>query len=148
MYKCYTDGAASKNGYDGAIAGWAFVIYDEEDKIIYEDAGRIDGGTNNIGELTAILRAMQYINQNLRAHPVSIFTDSAYCFNGITSWMNNWKNNGWTRGAQKEKLKNKEIWIGIDENYDPVLMTLSKVKGHADDEKNNYVDKKAVAQTK
>ena len=55
----YTDGACSANGTSNAKAGWAFVLLDEDENLIAEGAGGVDNGTNNIGELTAIIKAIE-----------------------------------------------------------------------------------------
>ena len=52
-YKIYCDGAASNNGYENAIGGWAYVVLDEEENIVFECAEMVKGATNNRMELYA-----------------------------------------------------------------------------------------------
>lgn len=147
--KVYTDGAASGNGTANCIAGWAFAIYDDDLNLQYDSCGRIEEGTNNIGELTAILNAVKYLNENFNRVPVTIYSDSAYCINGINEWRFNWQKFGWYRDAAHTKeLKNRELWKELDTEINPLFMKFEKVKGHANDPCNNYVDKKAVSMTK
>lgn len=146
--KVYTDGACSSNGKENAKAGWAYVILNSDDKIIREVSGSIENGTNNIGELRAIIEAMAYC-RNHDFDSIEFFCDSAYCVNGITDWMFNWKKYNWWRNEkQTAELKNRTMWIELDTLVDRKKMKFNKVKGHSDVSWNIYVDKLAVAQTK
>lgn len=74
------------------------------------DAGGATNGTNQIGELCAVLEA-------LRAHPgpepLLIESDSQYAINCSTKWVKGWKKNGW-KNSQKKPVKNKELIQAID----------------------------------
>ena len=70
-------------------------------KLILKEVKRIT--TNNQMELTATIKALEYIKEN---DEITIFTDSSYVKNGITSWIINWKKNNW-KNSQKKKLKIK-----------------------------------------
>ena len=45
---------------------------------------------------------------------VNLYTDSNYVRQGITQWINNWKNNGW-KTASKKPVKNKDLWQKLNE---------------------------------
>lgn len=144
-YRVFTDGACRKNGYSDACAGWAYAIIDENNNLVKADSGTIFGGTNNIGELTAIIEGIKAAKA-LEPEFFTILSDSAYCINGITNWRYNWKKNNWWRdAAQTQELKNKDMWIILDSLYDSMIMDFEKVAGHAGIEWNEYVDKLAVA---
>lgn len=144
----YVDGACSGNGKANAKAGWAYVILDSNDKIIREASGGIENGTNNMGELKAIIEAMTYC-RNHGFDSVTFYCDSAYCVNGITDWMLNWKKFDWWRNAKRTaELKNRTMWIEVDTLIDREKMKFTKVSGHSGVKWNEYVDKLAVAQTK
>ena len=144
----FVDGACSKNGTSQAKAGWGFVILDENENLITEGSGGIDNGTNNIGELTAIIKAIEAAAV-FDVERLQIVSDSAYCINGITNWRHNWKKNGWWRdAARKQELKNKELWMQLDALIDTSIMDFIKVAGHSGVKWNEYVDKLAVFHTK
>lgn len=144
----YVDGACSANGTSKAKAGWAFVLLDEDENLIAEGSGGVDNGTNNIGELTAIIKAIEAAAE-LSPEKLDIFSDSAYCINGITNWRHNWKRNGWWRdAAHKQELKNRDLWMRLDAIIDMSYMDFIKVPGHSGVKWNEYVDKHAVAFTK
>lgn len=142
MIKIYTDGACSRNGADDAIAGWAYCI-NRGDNLIEIKNGYIINGTNNIGELYAILNALTYLNtyQDNDIEAI-IYSDSSYCIQGINTWRHDWKKNNWTR--KTGELKNKEIWKAID-FYASKLHNVhfEKIKGHAGEKWNEEADRLA-----
>ena len=85
MIEVYTDGSCLGNPGTG---GWAFLILNEG--LIINHFGYQPDTTNNQMELTATIKALEYIKEN---DEITIFTDSSYVKNGITSWLINWKKN-------------------------------------------------------
>lgn len=104
-------------------------------------AGGATNGTNQIGELCAVLEA-------LRAHPgpqpLLIESDSQYAINCSTTWVKGWKRNGW-RNAAKKPVKNVEIIKAIDAEMSrrPGPVRFRWVKGHAGNAGNELVDELA-----
>ena len=83
MYEVYTDGSCLGNPGCG---GWGVVSGS------YKLSGGQVNTTNNIMEMTAILKALEEcLKRNILE--VRVFTDSNYVKNGITSWIINWKRN-------------------------------------------------------
>ena len=105
------------------------------------DAGGATNGTNQIGELCAVLEA-------LRAHPGSeplvIETDSQYAINCSTTWVHGWKKNGW-KNSQKKPVKNADLIRAIDAEISkrPGSVKFVWVKGHAGNAGNEKVDELA-----
>ncbi|WP_240947554.1 ribonuclease HI [Bifidobacterium oedipodis] len=105
------------------------------------DAGGATNGTNQIGELCAVLMV-------LRAHPGSepllIESDSQYAINCSTTWVNGWKRNGW-KNSQKKPVKNVELIKAIDAEISrrPGPVKFKWVKGHAGNAGNELVDELA-----
>ncbi|OZG57164.1 ribonuclease H [Bifidobacterium tissieri] len=105
------------------------------------DAGGATNGTNQIGELCAVLEV-------LRAHPGSeplvIETDSQYAINCSTKWVHGWKRNGW-RNSQKKPVKNAAVIKAIDVELAkrPGPVKFVWVKGHAGNAGNEKVDELA-----
>lgn len=130
----YTDGACSGNPGKG---GWGAVLkYGEITKQI---SGYSDLTTNNKMELQAVIEALKLLKKRC---DVEIFTDSVYVKDGITKWINSWKMNNW-KTSKKEPVKNKELWVELDNLRNQHNINWNWVKGHADDEINNIVDKLA-----
>ena len=70
---------------------------------------------------------------------ITIFTDSSYVKNGITSWIINWKKNNW-KNSQKKEVKNKDLWIKLDILNSQKKIIWKWVKAHDINEYNNKVD--------
>ena len=131
MIKIYTDGSCLGNPGNG---GWAAIIIDDEKKI--QIKGSKKDTTNNQMELLAPIKALKKIP---KGSSVQIFTDSKYVKSGITEWIHNWKINGW-KTANKQPVKNKELWIDLDELSKNFQIEWNWVKGHSIDQLNNEVD--------
>ena len=130
----FTDGGCSGNPGPG---GWAFVALSEGKVLSYSSGGDAQT-TNNKMELTAVINALKTC-QSLGVKSVSISTDSQYVKNGITSWIFNWKRNGW-KTASKDPVKNKELWIELDALRNNFEINWVWVKGHAGIEYNEMCD--------
>ena len=131
MIKIYTDGSCLENPGNG---GWAAIIIDDGKKT--QIKGSKKNTTNNQMELMAPIEALKKIPKGSK---VQIFTDSKYVKSGITEWINNWKKNGW-KTANKQKVKNKDLWVELDLLSSQFDIKWSWVKAHSTDKLNNEVD--------
>ena len=144
-YFIYTDGACSNNGTESAVGGAAFVILREDGSVFYQEYWKIPNATNNICEMLALSYACYVISDVLSLDDtVTLYTDSAYIINCNTEkWYKKWQENGW-RNSKKESVANRELWERVIPYFEDSRFTFQKVKGHANCEWNNYVDKLAV----
>ena len=116
-------------------AGWAWTIDD--------DTWRCGGwtrGTNNQGELTAVLdllRQTAHVDDDLL-----VYCDSQYVINSITSWMPGWKRKGWKKKDGKPVL-NVEVMKALDEAMRGRRVRFEWVRGHAGHPLNEAADKLA-----
>jgi ribonuclease HI len=131
-YVIYTDGACSGNPGPG---GWGVVIFDEKNKQ-YNISGKVKETTNNRMELMAPIMALKKIKSK---SDVVIFTDSTYVKNGITEWIKKWKKNDWNN-SNKKPVKNKDLWIKLDNLCQKNTVQWKWVKGHSNNEYNNLAD--------
>ena len=132
----FTDGACSGNPGPG---GWGAIL-------TFKGAEKeLKGGetltTNNRMELMAAISALEAMKRPCR---VELHTDSQYVKNGITSWIHNWKRNGW-RTADKKPVKNEDLWKRLDEALAIHTVDWRWVKGHAGHEMNERADALARA---
>ncbi len=131
-YKIYTDGACSGNPGPG---GWAVIILiNNEIKEMF--FGSEKNTTNNQMELLAPIKAIQKFKKKSE---ISIFTDSTYVKDGITTWIKKWEKNGW-KTTSKKPVKNKEMWKKLKNLSSKHSIKWIWVKGHAHDKYNNLVD--------
>ena len=131
MIKIYTDGSCLENPGNG---GWAAIIIADGKKT--QIKGSKKNTTNNQMELLAPIEALKKIPKGSK---VQIFTDSKYVNSGITEWIHNWKKNGW-KTADKQPVKNKELWEELDLLANQFEIVWNWVKAHSTDELNNEVD--------
>jgi len=130
----YTDGACKGNP---GIGGWGAILkYENTTK---EIKGFSKETTNNIMELTAVIKALENLNRKCN---IVVTTDSNYVKDGITDWINNWKNNGW-KTAKKQPVKNKELWIILDQLVSKHNITWKWIKGHSGHPENERADELA-----
>ena len=92
-------------------------------------------------ELTAAIKALQAVYDDLASRDAEIFvySDSQYVKNGITSWIKNWKKNGW-KTASKKSVLNQDLWVKLDSLYNSLKVEWKWVKGHAGVEYNELCD--------
>ena len=134
MIYIYTDGACKGNPGPG---GWgALLQYNQHKK---EINGFSLETTNNIMELTAVIEALSIIK---KTSDITIITDSNYVKDGITKWVDNWKNKGW-KTANKKPVKNKELWEKLDSLRNNHNITWEWVRGHTGNPGNEKADELA-----
>lgn len=131
----YTDGACSGNPGPG---GWGAILMYKGNK--KEISGGKENTTNNVMELAAVIEALKLLKFPCK---VNLYSDSAYVVNAFTQkWINNWQKNSW-KTADKQDVKNKELWQELLSLTQTHQVTFIKVKGHADNEYNNRCDELA-----
>ena len=139
-YKIYTDGACSGNPGPG---GWAaIIIVNNEIKDTF--FGSEKNTTNNQMELMAPIKAIQKFKKKSE---ISIFTDSTYVRDGITTWIKQWEKNGW-KTSSKKPVKNKELWKKLKNLSSKHSIKWIWIKGHSQDKYNNLVDELAQGDIK
>lgn len=130
----YTDGACSGNPGPG---GWgAVLIYGENRK---EISGGEPHTTNNRMELIAAIEALGSLKGPCS---VDLHTDSNYLRDGITTWIKNWKRNGW-RTANRKPVKNADLWERLEQARTRHDIRWHWVKGHAGHPENERADELA-----
>jgi ribonuclease HI len=130
----YTDGACSPNPGPG---GWGAILrYGEVEK---ELSGYVPGTTNNRMELTAVVEALRALKRPCR---VTIYTDSRYLKDGITSWIHKWRRNGW-KTSTGQPVKNRDLWMALDESSRRHQVQWNWVRGHAGHPENERCDELA-----
>ncbi len=118
-------------------AGWAWYV--DQD---HWGSGGWPHGTNNMGELTAVLRLLEataHLDEDLL-----IYCDSTYAINTITKWMAGWKRKGWRKGDGKPVM-NLEIVQALDAAMAGRRVRFVWVKGHAGHPLNEEADRLANA---
>ena len=131
VVEIYTDGACRGNPGPG---GWgALMIAGKHRKTLH---GGEPETTNNRMELMAAIEALNALKGSCQ---VVLHTDSKYVMHGITEWMANWKKRGW-KTAAKKPVKNRDLWIALDEAIARHDIQWKWVKGHSGNDGNEEAD--------
>lgn len=136
----YTDGACSGNPGKG---GWgAVLVYGGKEK---ELSGAEKDTTNNRMELTAVIEALDALNQPCN---VVLTTDSKYVCDAINKgWVYSWKKNGWKKSDKKPAL-NVDLWEKLLPLLEKHNVEFVWVKGHNGHPYNERCDTLAVSEYK
>lgn len=119
-------------------AGWAWVVSEQA-----WAAGGWPSGTNNMGELTALLELLR-ATADRAEEPLVVMADSKYTIDCVTKWMAGWKRKGW-RKADGKPVMNREILEAIDAAITGRNVRFEWVKGHAGHPMNEKADDRARA---
>lgn len=98
--------------------------------------------TNNYAELSGLAYILsQAIVSDI--HELEVLTDSQLVVNGVSNWMYDWSNNGWSTKDGKP-VKNIELWSNIlmlvTEAKSKFKFTITWVRGHNDNLGNSFSD--------
>ena len=135
----WTDGACSGNPGPG---GWGALI--KCPNLTKKISGSVAHTTNNRMEMLAVIKSLEFINSNFK---ITIYTDSTYVKDGITSWIHNWKVNNW-KNSQKKDVKNKDLWQKLDALSQNLDINWQWVKGHSGNIENTIADELATSAIK
>ena len=134
MIEIFSDGACKGNPGPG---GWgALLRHGSVEKSL---CGGELHTTNNRMELMAAIEGLKALKESCH---VSLTTDSQYVRQGITQWLDKWKNNGWKTAARKP-VKNVDLWQQLDEQTQRHHVEWHWVKGHSGHRENDIADELA-----
>ena len=149
----YSDGSSTTKGEKAASFGMVSLteesvgvdaLYDDFSKKTYAFitfSGKINDGTNNIGELTGIKKAIEHLGE----HDIQvIISDSEYSLKCFREWIYNWKKNGYI-ASNKKKILNCELIQGIQEDIEKSkkIYLFKWTKGHVNTPFNELCDELA-----
>ncbi len=127
----YTDGACKGNPGPG---GWgALVTRDGRETELFGGEWQT---TNNRMELTAVIRALEALDSPC---DIALYVDSQYVKNGMETWIEGWKTNGW-RTSDRKPVKNAELWRELDLQVARHRVRWHWVKAHAGTPGNHRAD--------
>ena len=123
----YTDGACKHNGSDKAKAGIG-VYFNKHNRIMIPNVSeRLNTvkQTNNVAELTAILRALELCSKYNIKNKILIYTDSDYSMKCIEIWYPQWK-----KEDKMKDRKNIDILQKINEYYEKLDVEFKHIRSH------------------
>jgi len=139
--RIYCDGACSGNPGN---AGSGLAIYSNKKNPVLLYGAYEEEGTNNIAELNALHQALIIASQTSSENIISIFSDSKYAIDCISTWAYSWKKNGWSKKGGE--IKNLELIQETHFLYEKLKnkIEIIHVRGHKGIEGNELADRMAV----
>jgi len=134
----FTDGASKGNPGPG---GWGAVILFSDGRVL-ELGGESLESTNNLMELTAMLRAVEALEGE--SGDIKIYTDSSYVVKGITDWVQSWIINDWVTAGKKPVL-HKEMWEELLWKSEELHLKWVLIPGHSHVKGNERADEIATS---
>ncbi|MFH4856261.1 RNase H family protein [Vibrio diabolicus] len=95
--------------------------------------------TSSQAEAYAVLLALRELT---KPTDITIYTDSAYCFNAVNNWIHAWVKNKWKNSSKKD-VGQKEIWQEVYRLMQVHVVSMVKVPAHTGIELNELADKLA-----
>ena len=142
LIKIYTDGACSGNPGKG---GYGTILIAEDDNGTVHKKEISQGfkvTTNNRMELLAAIVGLEALKNPC---DVELTSDSKYLVKTKKKkWVDGWIKKGW-KGANKQPVKNQDLWKRLLKAKEPHNVKFIWVKGHAGHEFNERCDQMAVA---
>ena len=127
----YTDGACKGNPGPGGWGVW--LQTGSHEKSLYGGEALT---TNNRMELRAVIEGLLVLKRPCK---ITLYLDSQYVRQGITSWIHNWKTKGWKTAGNKP-VKNADLWQSLDALVRQHELEWIWVKGHAGHAGNERAD--------
>jgi ribonuclease HI len=134
IYNVYTDGSCDQGSASSATTngGWAFIVTDEQNIILFTDSAFEPNTTNNRTEMLAIIKSVDSMSEkgffNTEGNCLTINCDSAYIVNAFEDgWIDKWKKNGW-KNSKGEDVVNQDYWNVLIEQKAKYNIKFKKVK--------------------
>ena len=124
----YTDGAARGNPGPGGY-GTVLRFVDSKGAVHEKELSQgYERTTNNRMELMAVVAGLEVLK---RPCSITLYSDSQYVVNAFNQhWVDGWLKRGW-KNAQKQPVKNDDLWKRLLAAKEPHDVTFVWVKGHA-----------------
>jgi len=123
----YTDGACKHNGSDKAKAGIGVYFNKHNSVNISNVSERLTTvkQTNNVAELSAILRALELCYEYNIKNQILIYTDSDYSMKCVEIWYPQWK-----KENKMKDRKNINILQQINHYYEKLDVKFKHIRSH------------------
>lgn len=115
---------ASCRGNPGP-GSWAVVLEEGDDT--EQLSGTVSSTTNNRMEITAAIEGLLHIQPGAE---VQAFTSSDYLYQGITQWINKWREGLWLKKDGKP-VANADLWQALDDLSRQYDVTWVNAKGQS-----------------
>lgn len=137
ILQIFCDGA-SKGNPGNSGSGVVIFYKNQNPTLLYGDFK--EEATNNIAELNALLKALKIASLDTTKEKITIYADSKYAIDCISTWAYSWKKNGWSKKGGE--IKNLDIIIEAHELFLKIKdnIALEHIKGHSGNIGNELAD--------
>lgn len=132
LYYLFTDGSSKKhlNESKKFYGGAAYVLTNDDFKVLRSSATNSKDTTNNKMELTAFIYGIIDNKDIFKENDnITIVSDSKYLVDGATRWMYNWIDSNWTK-ANGKTVSNLELWKLIHKIVSKYSIEFIWIKAH------------------
>ena len=137
----FTDGSARGNPGPGGFGAVLIYVAPDGSRHTKEFSGGFRRTTNNRMELLGAITALEALK---RPCEVELYSDSQYVVNAFNKhWVDGWQKRGW-KTANKQPVKNPDLWLRLLEAMAPHKVAWKWVKGHAGHAGNERADELAT----
>lgn len=91
-------------------------------------------------ELTAVIKALQWLRPQNPAIPIRLISDSQYVIKGMTEWRQRWEARQWLN-AEGKPVANLDLWKALIAAAEGREVDWVWVKGHAGHPENEKADR-------
>lgn len=85
-------------------------------------------------ELSAILKVFELLNTKYKNQQATIYSDSAYCINALSSWIYTWSKNNW-KNSKNVTIENYDLFLNLYKYYNIDFficqVNFEKIDGHS-----------------
>lgn len=138
MLRIFTDGSVTRPNEGRSPGGWSF-YFELNGRAVQKFGSQLEV-TNNQMELTGPIKAMEYLlRKDIKGIELHIISDSQYVINGASQHLPTWKRQHKFH-PKSNALKNKELWMRIDNLSNQFKTRWSWVRGHNGHRENEICD--------
>lgn len=136
IIEIYTDGGCAPTNPGPGICAYAIV---DNNMLLRSESFKFPESTNNIMELTAVIKGLECCIRLYKECDIYLYTDSQYVQKGMTQWGEKWRSKNWKNSSGKP-VANKELWEQILNLQSQLIITCQWVRGHSGNPWNEFVD--------
>ena len=150
IFKVYTDGACTNNGYPNAKCAIGIHFPETNFKQIPDVSKFLDvpKASNNVAELTAIKEALEIIRKHNILSQVNLYTDSMYSKNTIEKWYPSWVKQNIVHKKKNSELITElyKVYSAVNEHNNINLVYIKAHTGFQDEDSigNSIADELAT----
>lgn len=136
IIEVYVDGSCAPTNPGPGACAYAII---DNNVLGRHEVFRFKESTNNIMELTAVIKALEHCVKTHKNDEIYLYTDSQYVQKGMSERAEKWQKNKW-KGSTGKPISNVEHWKKILKLQSELTITCQWLRGHSGNPWNEFVD--------